>query len=242
MKMMKRFSLVAIMFGLISWTSCAELGQIAGSVLGDGSGGLTQAQIGQGLKQALEIGITEGANKLSLKDGYFKSIYKVLLPDEAKVVTDKLSKIPGFTQLESRLVEKINRGAEDAAKSAAPIFKSAITGMTFQDATQILMGDRNAATNYLSGATRPQLYNKFHPVIVDAANKHGALDMWSDAVTKYNSIPFVKKQNPRLDDHITNKALDGLFSMVEKKELKIRTDINSRTTDLLQKVFAKQDR
>lgn len=233
----KFVTIFALFFGL-SFTSCDVLNEVVGGVAG---GELTSAQIGKGLKQALEFGITEGSNKLSAKDGYFKSAYKILLPEDVRKVTERLSKIPGFTQVENILLEKINRGAEDAAKKAAPIFKSAITKMTFQDATKILMGADNSATTYLDGATRPQLYNEFNPVILNSLNKVGAVKYWEDAVTKYNKIPFIQKVNPRLDDYVTTEALNGLFQMVEKKERGIRTNINQRSTTLLKQVFAKQD-
>lgn len=236
--MSKKFLIVFSLFFGLSFTSCDVLNEVVGGV---GEGGLTNAQIGNGLKQALEFGITEGANKLSAQDGYFKSQYKILLPEDVRKVTDKLSKIPGFTQVEDELLKKINRGAEDAAKKAAPIFKSAITSMSFSDAMNILMGQDNAATNYLDGATRPQLYNEFNPVIVNSLNKFGAIEYWEKAVNKYNSIPFVNKMNPKLDDYVTTEALNGLFNMVEKKEKKIRTDVGERSTSLLQQVFAKQD-
>lgn len=236
--MIKQFSIVFALFFGLSFTSCDVLNEVVG---GTGGGGLTSAQIGQGLKQALEFGITEGANKLSAKDGYFKSAYKILLPEDVQKVTSKLSKVPGFNQVEGILLEKINRGAEDAAKKAAPIFKTAITSMSFSDAMNILMGADNAATGYLDGATRPRLYNEFNPVIVNSLNKFGAIDYWEKAVSKYNSIPFVTKMNPRLDDYVTTEALNGLFKMVEKKEKNIRKNTSQRTTDLLKQVFAKQD-
>lgn len=235
--MIKQFSLVFALFFGLSFTSCDVLNELAGGT----GGGLTSAQIGQGLKQALEFGITEGANKLSAKDGYFKSAYKILLPEDVRKVTEKLSKVPGFNQVENVLLEKINRGAEDAAKKAAPIFKTAITSMTFSDAMNILMGADNAATGYLDGATRPKLYSEFNPVIVNSLNKFGAIEYWEKAVGKYNSLPFVKPMNPRLDDYVTTEALNGLFSMVEKKEKNIRKNTSQRTTDLLRQVFAKQD-
>ena len=207
------------------------------------SGGLepTTAEIGQGLKQALELGISEGATLLSQRDGYFKSQYKILLPAEARKVTDKLKFIPGFSDVENVVLEKLNRAAEDAAASAKPIFVNAIREMTFEDALNILMGPDNAATQYLDLKTHDPLYNEFHPVIVASLNKFNAIEYWADAVNAYNKIPLVEKVNPSLDQYVTEKALDGLFGMVAKKELQIRTDINSRTTDLLKKVFAKQD-
>jgi hypothetical protein len=207
-----------------------------------GSGqGLTTAEIASGLKQALEFGIGEGAERLSRQDGYFKSPYKILLPPEARKVADNLRNVPGFNNVEDVILERINRGAEDAAKRAKPIFTEAIKQMTFTDAMDILMGADNAATQYLNRTTNQKLYQEFNPVIVESLDKFNARSYWADAVNAYNKIHFVEKANPSLDDYVTNEALKGLFSMVEKKEKQIRTDVSSRTTDLLKKVFARQD-
>lgn len=133
------------------------------------------AEIGQGLKEALKNGIGKGADALSQRDGYFKSAYKILLPSDVRKVTDKLKNVPGFSNLENELLEKMNRGAEDAAREAKPIFISAITGLTFSDATNILLGSDNAATEYLNRTTNAQLYEKFNPKIVNSLNKIGAM-------------------------------------------------------------------
>jgi hypothetical protein len=202
---------------------------------------LSNEEVASGLKQALEFGITEGAQRLSQKDGYFKSQYKILLPAEARKVTDKLQNIPGFNQVEGIILEKINRGAEDAAKRAKPIFADAIRQMTFSDAMNILMGSDNAATSYLNRTTYNKLYQEFNPVIVSSLDKFNARDYWSDAVKAYNKLPFVDPVNTDLDDYVTKEALSGLFSMIEKKEKDIRTNVNARSTSLLKKVFAKQD-
>ena len=206
-----------------------------------GSAVLSDADIANGLKEALNLGVSKSVTTLSASNGYYDSIYKILLPEEARKVTDKLKAIPGFSNLETEAIKKINKAAEDAATKAGPIFLDAIKQMTFQDVTNILMGQKNAATTYLHNATYQKLYNEFKPVMVNSLNKFGALDYWGDAVNTYNKIPFVDKVNPDLADHVTNKALIGLFSLVEKKELGIREDISQRTSDLLKKVFAKQD-
>ena len=202
---------------------------------------LTPEQIGQGLKQALEKGITQGAKSLSQQNGYFDSPYKILLPEEVQKVTSRLQNVPGFANLEQSVLQKINAGAEDAAKQAAPIFKQAITQMTFRDATDILMGPKDAATTYLNGATYEQLYAKFQPVIIESLDKFQARQLWGDAASKYNAIPLVEDVNPSLDDYVTRQALDGLFAMVAREELDIRENVNARTTDLMRRVFARQD-
>ncbi len=202
---------------------------------------LTNADIAAGLKEALNNGVDKSVKTLSAVDGFYKSSYKILLPEEANKVIDKLKFIPGFQNLEEEAIKKVNRAAEDAAKKAGPIFLSAIKGMTFNDVMNVLMGNKNAATVYLHTNTNQQLYNEFNPVIVNSLNKFGALDLWADAINTYNKIPLVTKLNPDLADHVTNKSLDGLFDLVEKKEYGIRTDINQRTSSLLKRVFAKQD-
>jgi len=232
------FRKIAFLFLVLQVTACAELQNAAGTLLNQP---LTTEEVAGGLKQALNIGISKGADRLSLTDGYFKSAYKILLPEEVRKVTERLQIIPGFDKLENEMLKLINRGAEDAAKKAKPIFVSAIKQMSFQDAMGILMGDKNAATTYLNNATYAQLYNAFQPEIVKSLDKVKATETWNKAITKYNQIPFITKVNPDLGDYVTNQALVGLFGMVEKEELAIRTNLSSRTTDLLKKVFAKQD-
>lgn len=228
---------IMVMGTTLTLSSCDILQEFAGE-----SGlSLTSEDVANGLKQALEKGALEGAKSLSKTDGYLVSPYKILLPKEAQQVVSKVSAIPGFNNLETEIVTKINRAAEDAAKAAGPIFVSAIKQMTVRDAWDILRGADNAATNYLQRTTTDKLYRSFQPEIHKSLNKFGALDLWSDVVTRYNSIPFVEKLNPSLDDHITNLAMDGLFSEIAKMEKDIRKDPVKRTTDLMRKVFAQQD-
>ncbi len=205
------------------------------------SGMLSNEEIAKGLKQALNFGVDESVNFLSKDGGYFNSAYKILLPEEARVVTDKLQKLPLFSDVEQIILKKINQAAEDAASKAGPIFLGAIKQMTISDVMDVLMGPDDAATSYLRNKTYQSLYNEFKPVIIKSLDKFNAQEYWGDAVKTYNSLPFVDRVNPDLADHVTNQALKGLFALVAKKELGIRKDISQRTTDLLRKVFAKQD-
>lgn len=235
---MKKFALALFLSSLVlSFSACDTLQQIANEALSEP----TVAEIGQGLKEALGNGITKGVNVLSARDGYFKSAYKIMLPAEVRKVTDKLKAVPGFSNLENELLEKINRGAEDAAKEAGPIFLTAIKSLTFQDAANILMGADNAATQYLNRTTSQELYQKFNPKIVASLDKIGANNLWTKAADTYNKIPLVTKINNDLDDYVTKEALKGLFSKVEEEEKNIRRNKLARGSDLLKKVFAKQD-
>ncbi len=202
---------------------------------------LSDADISNGLKQALDLGVGESVNFLSATDGYFKSAYKIFLPEEANGVINKLKGIPGFTNVEDELLKLINRGAEDAATKAGPIFLGAIKQISFNDALHILTGPDDAATNYLHSKTYNALYSEFSPVINNSLKKVNAQKYWADIINTYNMIPFVEKKNPDLVGFVTTEALKGLFSLVQKKESGIRTDVSQRTSDLLKRVFARQD-
>jgi hypothetical protein len=221
----------------ISLWSCdpKQLGQLLET------GALSNEEIASGLKEALDLGVDKSVKTLSAQNGYYASVYKIVLPPEAQKVTSKLRSIPGFTNLEEEAVKKINKAAEDAASKAGPIFVNAIKQMTFSDALNILMGEKDAATQYLIKTTYASLYGEFKPVMVNSLNSFGALDYYADAVKTYNKIPFVEKVNPDLADYVATKALDGLFALIKEKEMGIRSDISQRTSGLLRKVFARQD-
>jgi hypothetical protein len=227
---------------LLSVTSCDTLTGILGSATGGGTAALTNDQVAGGLKDALKQGVTKGVAVLSATDGFFKNpSVKILFPPEALKV-EKTMRDLGLGGQVDKAIEKLNRAAEDAAKGAKDIFVNAITGMTVSDAMSIVMGEKNSGTNFLKKATAAQLKQSFNPVIKNSLNKVGALTAWNEVITRYNKIPMVQKVNPNLDDHVTNKAMDGLFSMVEKEEANIRTNPMERATDLMKKVFAKQDK
>ncbi len=220
-----------------TFLGCAELQQAANQVLEQGN-----VDIAGGLKEALNNGISKQVVKLTATDGFYRNeAVKILLPAELKKV-DKTLRDIGMSKLADEGLKVLNRAAEDAVKEATPIFIDAIKGMTFTDAKNILLGNESAATSYLQNSTTTSLYGKFNPVIKNSFAKVGADKVWTNIITKYNSIPLVKKVNPDLTDYTTNEALKGVFKMVAVEEKNIRTDLSSRTSDLLKKVFAMQDK
>lgn len=234
---------VLLIFGTwyVPAQTLGELVKTAKKVV-EGDISLSDDEIGLGLKEALNVGTGEAVNFLSAEDGYYKSIYKIALPTEAQKIVSKVSMVPGFEDFEVKLIERMNRAAELAAVKAKPIFVSAIKNLSFKDVTQILMGEDDAATRYLESTTEQQLYEQFQPIIAASLDEVNAKSLWKDAVTAYNKIPFVKKTNPDLDDHVTDKALDGMFGLIQVKEEGIRSDVGQRSSDLLRNVFAKQDK
>jgi hypothetical protein len=243
--MFKKFLSFLMVFA-ISTSGCETANQLlqnAGSVIHgtDGSYIPSSSEAGSGLKQALELGIASGANNLAAKDGYFgNTLVKVLFPPEAQKVEEVMRNL-GLGAMVDEAIESFNRGAEKAAKEAAPIFVSAIKQMTINDAMGILLGEQNSATNYLKSSTMSELTSRFTPVIERSLNEVNATKYWEDIIVRYNKIPLVKKVNPNLTSYVTEKALDGLFLMVAKEELKVRENAGSRSTELLQKVFGYAD-
>ncbi len=238
---------VVVLFAVVSmfFSSCSsgqEILKSVGDVLGtSGDTPVTELEIINGLKQALEVGITKGASVVSKVDGYNGNAnIRIPFPPDVQKVENTLRDI-GLGKEIDKLVVNINRGAEEAAKGAAKIFIASIKKMTVTDAMNILKGEDNAATNFLKRTTTQELYNSFRPTIETSLNKVGVTRNWEDIVGKYNKIPLTKNVNPDLADYVTNQALDGLFFMVEKEEAKIRKDPLARTTDILKRVFKLQD-
>lgn len=198
--------------------------------------------ISGGLKEALEVGVGEAVTSLSATNGYLDSPYKILVPEEAAKVIKKVKMIPGFKDVDKKLIAKMNEAAELAAKKATPIFVDAIKSMSITDAKNILFGEPDAATSYLQSGSHAALYKAFMPVINAALNEVGATKYWSSVVGKYNKLPLTKDMNPDLADHVNNSALDGLFSLIEKKEKGIRNDLGQRTSPLLKDVFGQLDK
>jgi hypothetical protein len=202
----------------------------------------TGIDIAAGLKEALNKGVTEQVSKLTKTDGFYKNeAVRIILPDELKRVDTALRKI-GMSSLADDGIKALNRAAEDAVKEATPVFVTAIKNITITDAKSILMGNDSAATAYLQTSTTKALYAKFSPVVQNSLGKVGADAIWASIIKKYNTIPFVNKVNPNITDYVTNKSLDGVFKMITIEEKNIRTNLNSRTSDVLKKVFALQDK
>ncbi|MBF8148320.1 DUF4197 domain-containing protein [Winogradskyella sp. F6397] len=236
--MIKRIFALFVIFNL---TACAELQQVVDSLPQGAGGVIGNADIAAGLREALDTGIEKQVTKLTAEDGFFKNeLVKILLPEELQKVDSALRKI-GLSSLADEGLKVLNRAAEDAVSEATPIFVNAVKDITFDDAKNILLGEDNAATSYLTSKTETELYSKFKPVINNSFSKVGADQIWSNLITKYNNIPLTNNVNPDLTDYVTQEALKGVYTMIAVEEKEIRTKVSSRGSDLLKKVFALQD-
>ena len=201
------------------------------------STGITEAEAADGIKEALSQGLAGAVLKLNKEDGFFKdAFYKILIPEDARRVENTLRDI-GLGSMVDKAILQINRGAEDAAGYAKPIFVNAIKNMSIQDAIGLVRNGDTSATHFFREKTTEQLIAAFTPVIRSSLDKVNATKYYGDMVNKYNSIPLVKKINPDLTGYVTMKATNALFDLVAKEEKNIRNNFAARTTDLLRKVF-----
>jgi hypothetical protein len=222
------FSLVSIML-----TSCSTFSQLPIK-----TGAITEAEAGQGIKEALTNGVVRGISFLNKPDGFFgNEVYKLFLPPDAKKIEKTLRNIGMGAQVDKAILQ-INRGAEDAVGYAKPIFLDAIKEMTLMDALNIVKGPKNSATNYFREKTTQKLITAFLPVLKSSLDKADATKYYTDIVTTYNNFPTTfKKINPDLPGYVAGKAVDALFDQIAKEEANIRANPVARTSDLLKKVF-----
>lgn len=255
-----------------------------------GGSDLSEAEIAQGLKEALIIGTDTSTSILSQAGGYFKDeAVKILLPDNIQQSINSFQtksftvlgvnltgqqlyngysnsllgiNIPGLKSKEDELVGGINEAAEQAAATATPIFRTAITGISISDATNILFGGNNtAATTYLEDNTSTSLFNQYEPKI-DAAltsvkiGNTSVVDSYEDFVNSYNdmlntdigifgsignlaNIQTVSQTD--LSAYATQEGLDGLFLKIGEEEMDIRENPLARVNSILQTVFGELD-
>ncbi|SNC64159.1 Protein of unknown function [Hymenobacter gelipurpurascens] len=207
---------------------------------GTSTGGLTNTEAANGLKEALVQGISKGADQASKQDGFnLNRLIRIPFPPDAQRVANTLRSIGLGSQVD-KFELTLNRGAEDAAKSAKPIFIAAIKSLTFSDVWGILTGQKDAATNYLKRTTTQQLTVAFQPIIQQSLDKVGATRYYTDLTTRYNKIPLVTPVQTDLNQYATGKAIDGLFTLIAQEEANIRENPVARTTDLLKRVFGRK--
>jgi hypothetical protein len=202
-----------------------------------GGTSLSTEEVVAGLKEALAVGATNSSGKLSVADGFFKdAAVKILMPEQVQKVEKKMRML-GMGKLVDNTILSMNRAAEDASKSAADIFISAIKKMSISDAMGILRGTDTSATSYLRTATTAELTTAFRPVIETSLQKVDATKYWKDFFSAYNKISS-EPVNTDLTAYVTERAMKGIFHYVAEEEKKIRKDPAARVTDVLKKVFA----
>ncbi len=218
----------------ITLSSCDIIQQLPTGI----PGLVTEAEAGQGIKEALAQGISKAVLQLNTTDGFFKdAFYKILLPPDARKIENTLRSI-GLNSMVDKAILQINRGAEDAAGFAKPIFVDAIKSMTLQDAIGLVRNGDTSATHFFRVKTTAKLIAAFTPVIKASLDKVDGTKYYSDMVTRYNNLPTTFTPiNPDLTSFVTGKATEALFNLVAKEEVNIRTNFAARSSEILKKVF-----
>jgi hypothetical protein len=204
------------------------------------TGGLGDARIGEGLKEALRVGTETAVGLTGRVDGYFANqAIKILMPERLQSLEQGLRLIGQGNRVDE-LVLGMNRAAEKAAPAAREIFVDAIGAMSIDDARRILSGPDTAATDYFKGKTTPRLTTAFTPVVERSMEQVGVARQYKDLLSQAQAIPFFRAESYDLNRYVVGKSLDGLFHMVGQEERKIRTNPTARTTDLLREVFSRR--
>jgi len=257
MKLIKYLLIVTL---LATFYSCEELEDI----FGEDSTGLSEKEVVQGLKTALQVGADTSVAVTSEVNGYYKDeVIKILMPEEARVIRQYAENV-GLSAQVDNFIKSMNRAAEDAASEASPIFSDAITSLSISDGWDILNGknpansslesefDSTAATEYLVSTTHTPLFDAFQPKIKNSLDKDlvgstSTNEIWTTITTAYNTWALTNNKdqvNTNLDEYVTEEALDGLFHKVGKEEIEIRRDplkwINTQVGDIIKKVFDSQ--
>lgn len=244
---MKNFFLLAGILSVLLTTSCDPKTQEAliktgndilnAATTNTATATLSNADVIKGLKEALTVGANNSISLTSKLDGFNKNpLIYIPWPQEAIVMKERLTQL-GFQSQINDFETSLNRAAEEATKSAVPVFVNAITNMSISDGFAILNGNDTSATHFLREKTYASLKERFLPTVTDAINKVKVTSYWSPLITTYNKIPGVQKQNPNLNDYVTNKAINGLMTLIAQEETKIRKDPAARVTEILKKVF-----
>ncbi len=226
--------LVLLLFVSVALNSCDLISKLP---TGNGTG-VTEAEAGEGVKEALGQGLVKAVLQLNKEDGFYKdAFYKILLPPDAKKIENTLRDL-GMGKMVDKAILQINRAAEDAAGQAKPIFVDAIKNISISDAIGLVKNGDTSATHFFRVKTTEKLVAAFQPVIKASLDKLEATKYYGDIVNTYNNFPTtLKKLNPDLNAFVTNRATEALFDLVAKEELNIRQNLAARTTDLLRKVF-----
>ncbi|MCX6180892.1 MAG: DUF4197 domain-containing protein [Bacteroidetes bacterium] len=242
---MKKTLLIAAVLGSTVLSAQVNLNKLktqATTITKTNKVALSEKEVIDGLKEALSKGSSKAGQLASAVGGFNgNSLIHIPFPEDAQKMETKLRTIGMGSQVD-KFVNTLNEAAELASKQVGDIFLTAIKNMTVKDGMNILKGNDDAATQYLNSQTYQQLYDKFKPIVVAALKQVEITKYWNPLMTRYNSIPLVDKVNPDLEDYTTKKAIEGLFKLVAQEELKIRKDINSRTSELLKKVFGEADK
>jgi hypothetical protein len=199
---------------------------------------LSDTKIGEGLKEALKVGITNAVQSTGKVDGFLKNdAIKILMPEKLRTL-EKGLRMVGMGKPVDDFVVSMNRSAEAAAPAARDIFLNTLFEMNFDDVQKLYKGGPSAATEFFKGKTRQKLYEAFKPAVDKQLRQNDVVEKYKLLADKYRTLPLAKNlPAPAIDEYVINKALDGLFVVMGEEEKKIRENPQARVSTILQEVF-----
>jgi len=190
-----------------------------------------------GLRAALSKGIDTAVGQLGANNGFLNDPRVTIPLPPALQKVDGALRMLGMGRDADQLKEKMNHAAEAAVAEAKPVFKQALQRMTLADAKAIVAGGNDAGTQYFRNATSAQLMAKFKPIVARETAKLQLASVYDRYAGKAAAVGLVSAQDANLNDYVTSKALDGLFSRIADEEHAIRKDPLGQTSSLIRKVF-----
>ncbi|WP_019625390.1 DUF4197 domain-containing protein [Thioalkalivibrio sp. ALJT] len=207
--------------------------------LGLGGSG-EEARAEQAIREALRIGAERTVERTGREDGYRgNDLIRIGLPQELESVGDTLRRV-GLARQVDDLERRMNRAAEEAAREAVPVFVSAIRDMRPDDVYGVLRGPDDAATQYLRGASEATLRERYAPIVREQMQRAEIERVYQPLREAAGRIPGLSALDVDLDRYVTDRALDGLFTILAEEEQRIREDPAARTTRLLREHFGRQ--
>jgi len=199
--------------------------------------GLSNTEIGAGLKEALTVGSERVVDQLGKPDGFNKdSNIHIPLPASLDKVQSAL-KVAGLSSMLDDLELRLNRAAEAATPKAKKLFVQAIQEMTLDDVQGIYNGPQDAATRYFQKKMSAPLTKEMQPVVQESLAQVGAVQSYDTVMGKYKTLPFVPDAKADLTGYVVDKGLAGIFHYIAVEEAAIRQNPAKRSTELLQRVF-----
>lgn len=200
---------------------------------------LSDETIVNGLKQALNQGVDTSVKQLGQKNGFLNDAsIKIPMPGTLNRLDRGLRKI-GQGEVADKFINTMNHAAEEAVPGTVNILLQAVKAMSLKDAIKILKGEEDAATQYFKNSSSSHLRVVIKPVVQKATNSVGLTDAYKTMTDKAGFLTrYFDKDSLDIDQYITNKTIDGLFTKIALEEKRIRKDPVARTTDILKQVFA----
>jgi hypothetical protein len=199
---------------------------------------LSPEQMTLGLKEALGRGLDQAIASLGRTNGFFTNLnVRIPMPQSLRRIENTLRSV-GQDRIADNFILTLNQAAEQAVPAAAEVFTESLRNMSVADARKILTGPDDAATRYFQDATRQELGRRFLPIVQDATSRTGATAAYKQVVDRTKSMgPLLRTPVVDVDTYVTEKAMDGLFTLVAEEERRIRENPAARSTELLRSVF-----